>query len=69
MSIALSEVGLPIGIARDSERFVHVLQTMDETDPEKIAILQSYMRGLQAVFVAKAVIALSAFFRGLLRKS
>lgn len=60
MSSALSESGLPTGIARDSERFVFVLQAMPEEDPRKAALLACYSEGFRKIFIAMTVISASA---------
>lgn len=69
MSGALTDAGLSASIAKDSERFVHVLQTMDNSDLGKIAILQSYMQGFRAVFVTMAVMSLTALLASCCIKS
>lgn len=60
MSSALSESGLPTGIARESERFVFVLQAMPEEDPRKATLLACYSEGFRKVFIAMTVISASA---------
>jgi hypothetical protein len=59
MSRSLSSSGLPVKIAEESERFVHVLQAMAETDPRKAAILESYTKGFQGVFIAMTALSAS----------
>lgn len=49
MASALAEFGLPVSIARDSERYIAVLQTMAETDATRLAILEAYTKGFHAV--------------------
>jgi hypothetical protein len=60
MSRALSESGLPVDIARDSERYVSVLGTIAEADPKKTAILDSYAKGFEAIFTTMTAISASA---------
>ncbi len=60
MNSALSESGLPTGIARDSERFIFVLQAMPEEDPRKATLLACYSEGFRKVFIAMTVISASA---------
>jgi len=50
MSDKLSELGLPTSIAHDSEQYIFVLRKMADS-PQKSAILSSYMRGFDSVFV------------------
>jgi hypothetical protein len=59
MSHRLSEAGLPIEIAHDSERWVFILREMAES-PKRTAILEAYMRGFYYVFAAMTGIAASA---------
>jgi hypothetical protein len=60
MSSALSDSGLPNGIARDSERFVFALQVMPDEDPRKATLLACYSEGFRKVFIAMTVISTSA---------
>lgn len=60
MSSALSESGLPTGIAQESERFTFVLQIMPEADPRKAAILACYSKGFRSVFAATTAMSASA---------
>lgn len=62
MSSALSRSGLPIGIARDSERFVFVLRAMPEEDPRKAAIFACYSEGFRKVFIVMTVTSATALF-------
>jgi hypothetical protein len=59
MSHHLSETGLPVEIAHDSERWVFILREMAES-PRKTAILEAYMKGFHYVFAAMTGIAASA---------
>jgi hypothetical protein len=59
MSGKLSDQGLPTAIAHDSERYVFVLRTMADS-PHKTAILQSYMKGFESVFIMTTTIGASA---------
>ncbi|KAF2818127.1 MFS general substrate transporter [Ophiobolus disseminans] len=60
MSSALSESGLPTGIALDSERFLFVLQAMPKEDPRKATILACYSKGFRQVFITMTVISATA---------
>ncbi|KNG52046.1 MFS general substrate transporter [Stemphylium lycopersici] len=60
MSGKLSDLGLPTAIAHDSERYVLVLQTMEDS-LEKRAILKSYMTGFDSVYIMITAISASAF--------
>ena len=60
MSGKLSELGLPTAIAHDSERYVLVLHTMEDS-LEKRTILKSYMAGFDSVFIMITAISASAF--------
>ncbi|KAF2124990.1 MFS general substrate transporter [Dothidotthia symphoricarpi CBS 119687] len=69
MADRLSDHGLPTSIAQDSERYIFVLRTMADSDPQKIAILESYSKGVQAVFIMMAAISASALlFSGTIKK-
>ena len=68
MSSRLSDLGLPTTIAHDSEQFVFVLRTMPEESMEKSAILDAYMRGFRAVFIATAAFSASALVVSLMIK-
>jgi hypothetical protein len=59
MSRKLSNSDLPVRIAQESERFVHVLQSMPETDPRRLAIRESYIKGFQGVFTAMTALSFS----------
>ncbi|KAF2035075.1 MFS general substrate transporter [Setomelanomma holmii] len=59
MSGHLSTFGLQKSIAHDSERWVYILRTM-EASPKKTAILESYVKSFESVFVVMAGIAASA---------
>lgn len=70
MARRLAEFGLPASIARDSERYVIVVQAMADADPAKTAILESYVEGFQSVFIAMVSVSASALAASLLiRKS
>lgn len=60
MAGKLTSFGLPTSIAHDSERYIFVLRTMKETDPQKIAILESYTKGIQSVFILMMAVSASA---------
>ena len=66
MARRLAEFGLPAAIARDSERYVLVLQAMADADPVKTAILESYVEGFQSVFIAMTSVSASALVASLL---
>jgi MFS family permease len=59
MSGHLSRLNLPSEIARDSERWVYILRTIED-GPRKTAILESYMKGFDSVFILMTGIAASA---------
>lgn len=59
MSKKLQDYGLPGSIAHDSERWVFVLREMTDS-PKKTAILESYMKGFDSVFIMMTGIAASA---------
>ena len=59
MSSKLCDYGLTTTIAHDSERYVFVLQTMAGS-PQKTAILESYLKGFQSVFILTTAISASA---------
>jgi MFS family permease len=65
MSDKLSELGLPTSIAHDSEQYIFVLRTMADS-PQKIAILSSYMRGFDSVFIMTTAVSASALFVSLI---
>jgi hypothetical protein len=60
MSKSLSAAGLPVGIARESERFIFVLRELDAADPRKAIVLASYTQGFRAVFIAMTAMSASA---------
>lgn len=64
MSTKLSHFGLPTTIAHDSERWVIILRTMADS-ANKTAILESYMKGFEAVFILVTGIAASALLASL----
>lgn len=59
MSDKLSELGLPTSIAHDSEQYIFVLRTMADS-PQKSAILSSYMKGFDSVFIMTTAVSASA---------
>lgn len=59
MSDHLSRLALPLNIAHDSERWVYILRSMDDS-AEKTAILESYMVGFDSVFILMTGVAASA---------
>ncbi|KAF1843499.1 MFS general substrate transporter [Cucurbitaria berberidis CBS 394.84] len=59
MSGRLLHFGLPTTIAHDSERYVFILRTM-ASSPEKSAILESYVKGFESVFIMMTAISASA---------
>jgi hypothetical protein len=59
MSDKLSELGLPTAIAHDSEQYIFVLRTMPDS-PQKSAILSSYMKGFDSVFIMVTIASASA---------
>lgn len=59
MKDKLSESGLPTDIAHDSEQYVFILRTMTDVT-EKTAIVESYVKGFQSVFIMMTVISASA---------
>jgi MFS family permease len=59
MSDKLSELGLPTSIAHDSEQYIFVLRTMTDS-PQKSAILSSYMKGFDSVFIMTTAVSASA---------
>ncbi|KAJ4363105.1 hypothetical protein N0V83_010225 [Neocucurbitaria cava] len=61
MKNKLSESGLPTDIAHDSEQYVFILRTMTDVT-EKTAIVESYVKGFQSVFIMMTVISASALF-------
>lgn len=60
MSRALADHGLPVNIARDAERYVFVLHTLQDTDDKKDMILEAYTQGFHAVFAAITAMAATA---------
>jgi hypothetical protein len=50
MSSKLIKLGLPTQIAQDSLRYIHILRSMDTTDPARIGTTQAYLHGFYAVF-------------------
>jgi len=70
MARRLAELGLSTAIARDSERYVVIVQAMADADPIKTAILECYVEGFQSVFIAMMGVSASAMVASLLiRKS
>jgi MFS family permease len=67
MSDHLSSLGLPIEIAHDSERWVYILRSMGDS-PKKTAILESYMKGFESVFILMTGLAASALIASFLIK-
>lgn len=57
MSNKLSAYGLSTSIAQDSERYVYILRTLDETT--RTPILESYMHGFRALFVMMTCVSAS----------
>jgi hypothetical protein len=68
MSSKLSSFGLPTAIAHDSERYVFVLRTMDPTDPERLAIIESYVHGFRGVWILMTAMCGSALLVSILIK-
>jgi MFS family permease len=68
MSSKLSSFGLPSSIAHDSERYVYVLRTMAPTDPQRAAILASYVHGFRSLWIFMTAISGSALIVSLLIK-
>lgn len=64
MSARLSDQGLPTSIAHDSERYVLVLRGMPASG-QRDAILRSYMKGFDAVFILMTAFAASALVTSL----
>lgn len=60
MSSKLTTFGLPQDIAHDSERYIYVLRTISNDDPIKTPILESYLHGFRAVFIAQTAVSASA---------
>ncbi|KAF2877538.1 major facilitator superfamily domain-containing protein [Massariosphaeria phaeospora] len=60
MSARLALVGLPTAIAHDSERYIHVLHTMDPADPKRVAILDAYLEGFRGVWLLITLASASA---------
>ncbi|KAG9191816.1 hypothetical protein G6011_10550 [Alternaria panax] len=59
MSDKLSELGLHTSIAHNSEQYIFVLRTMADS-PHKSAILSSYMKGFDSVFIMTTAVSASA---------
>ena len=59
MKNKLSEFGLPADIAHDSERYIFVLRTMTDIRL-KAAIVESYVKGFESVFIMMTAISASA---------
>ena len=55
----LLALGLPTQIAHDSEQYIFVLRTMTDS-PQKSAILSSYMKGFDSVFIMTTAVSASA---------
>ena len=67
MSTRLSDEGLPTAIAHDSERYVLVLREMPAS-AQRDAILRSYIKGFDAVFILMTAFAASALVTSLFIK-
>jgi len=59
MSGKLSELGLPTSIAHESESYVFVLRTIADS-PQKSAILESYKKGFESVYIMLTAVSMSA---------
>lgn len=69
MSSKLSELGLPTTIAHESEHYVFVLRTMADS-AQKTAILVSYVKGFQSVFLLTTAVSAAGLVASLaIRKS
>jgi len=68
MKHKLSSYGLPDEIAHDSERYIYVLRTMAVDNPERIAILDSYLYGFRGVFILMTCVSGSALAISLIIK-
>ncbi|KAF2472333.1 MFS general substrate transporter [Lindgomyces ingoldianus] len=62
----MRSLGMPLGvklsgsIAHDSERYIHVLRTMEIDDLKRTAILESYLHGFWCVFFVMTIFSASA---------
>lgn len=68
MSRALNDINLPVRLAHDSERLISILQAVADTDPRKVAILECYTKGFQAVFITATALSSSGLVVSLLIK-